>query len=103
MKIFFVVSLLLGPVFYSIQPDKWPAPTSAVEASEPAPVMSEGTVQQFNSRRGTGFIKPASSNKLVFVHASDTKERLTANQVVIYTVVKDSKGERAVQVQAKQP
>ncbi|MCE7923391.1 MAG: cold shock domain-containing protein [Haliscomenobacteraceae bacterium CHB4] len=65
--------------------------------------MSEGTVLFFDKRKGAGFIQPASSSKKIFVHASDTKERISAKQTVTYVVVKDKKGERAVQVQVKQP
>lgn len=108
MKILFVFSLLLGPVFRHdihgpVQPSCVVEAALAEDLPEPSVVLSEGVVQQFNARRGTGFIKPATSNKLIFVHASDTKERLSANQTVLYTVTKDSKGERAVQVQVKQP
>lgn len=111
MKIVFVIHLLLSTFLTSnpageLQPPR--SSTAINEASsaaqpEPAVVLSEGVVEMFNSRKGSGFIKPNSSSKLVFVHASDTKISISKNQTVIYEVKKDGKGSRAVNVQLKNP
>lgn len=111
MKVIFVFHLLLGTLFSVNRPGGGTATTPPplsdercfVAQTNAEVVLSEGTVLFFDKRKGAGFIQPASSSKKIFVHASDTKERISAKQTVTYVVVKDKKGERAVQVQVKQP
>ena len=104
MKIMFVVNLLLGTLIGAARYNDFSqVPVPAAAPSEKEAVLSEGTVVFFDSRKGAGFIQPASSSKKIFVHASDTKERIKANQKVTYVTTKDKKGERAVEVEVKQP
>lgn len=112
MKVVFVFHLLLGTLFGTTPSGdlsqiarQYPVLNEYRCAAQPETevVLSEGTVLFFDKRKGAGFIQPASSSKKIFVHASDTKERISTNQTVTYVVMKDKKGERAVQVQVKQP
>ncbi|MBV6438688.1 MAG: hypothetical protein EPGJADBJ_00312 [Saprospiraceae bacterium] len=111
MKVIFVFHLLLGTLFSVNRPGGGTpvshlpllAENCCTAQTDTEVVLSEGTVLFFDKRKGAGFIQPASSSKKIFVHASDTQERISAKQTVTYVVVKDKKGERAVQVQVKQP
>ncbi len=62
----------------------------------------KGTVVNFNSAKGYGFIKPEGDGKDVFVHHSailmDGYRRLLVGQAVEFEVVEGQKGPQAANV-----
>lgn len=63
----------------------------------------KGTVVQFSSAKGYGFISPDDKSKDVFVHFSailmDGYRRLVVDQVVEFDVIASDKGPQAANVQ----
>ena len=66
--------------------------------------MTTGTVKFFNTTKGFGFITPDDGTKAVFVHisAGDRSELgyLTDGQKVSFEVQQDTRGPKAVNLQA---
>ena len=66
--------------------------------------MTIGTVKFFNSTKGFGFIAPEDGGKDVFVHASAVEmagmRSLAEGQRVSFDVQSDTKGAKAVNLQA---
>ena len=66
--------------------------------------MTTGTVKFFNTTRGFGFITPDDGSKDVFVHISAVERSglgyLTDGQRVSFDVQQDTRGPKAVNLQA---
>ena len=66
--------------------------------------MTTGTVKFFNTAKGFGFIAPDDGSKDVFVHISAVERSdlgiLTDGQKVSFEVQPDSRGPKAVNLQA---
>ncbi len=66
--------------------------------------MTTGTVKFFSTDRGFGFITPDDGGKDVFVHSSALErsdlDYLTEGQKVSFEVQQDTRGPKAVNVQA---
>ncbi len=66
--------------------------------------MTTGTVKFFRTDRGFGFITPDDGGKDVFVHSSALErsdlDYLTEGQKVSFEVQQDTRGPKAVNVQA---
>ncbi len=66
--------------------------------------MPIGTVKFFNTARGFGFIAPEDGSKDIFVHISAVESsdlgHLTDGQKVSFDVEQDTRGPKAVNLQA---
>ena len=66
--------------------------------------MTTGTVKFFNTTKGFGFIQPDDGSKDVFVHISAVERSplgyLTEGQKVSFEVQQDTRGPKAVNLQA---
>ena len=66
--------------------------------------MTKGTVKFFNTTKGFGFITPDDATKDVFVHISAVERSelgyLTDGQKVSFDVEQDTRGPKAVNLQA---
>jgi CspA family cold shock protein len=66
--------------------------------------MTTGTVKFFNTTKGFGFITPDDGSKDVFVHISAVESSdlgyLTDGQKVSFDVEQDTRGPKAVNLQA---
>ncbi len=66
--------------------------------------MTTGTVNFFNTARGFGFITPDDGGKDVFVHITEVGRAmmtsLTEGQKVSFEVQQDTRGPKAVNLQA---
>ncbi len=66
--------------------------------------MTIGTVKFFDATRGFGFITPEDGSKDVFVHISAVERsglgRLTEGQKVKFEVQADTRGPKAINLQA---
>ncbi len=66
--------------------------------------MTTGTVKFFRADRGFGFITPDDGGKDVFVHSSALEgsdlDNLTEGQKVSFEVQQDTRGPKAVNLQA---
>ncbi len=66
--------------------------------------MTTGTVKFFNATKGFGFITPEDGSKDVFVHISAVEGsdlgHLTDGQKVSFDVEQDTRGPKAVNLQA---
>ncbi len=66
--------------------------------------MTTGTVKFFNTSKGFGFITPDDGSKDVFVHISAVESsglgHLTDGQKVSFEVQQDTRGPKAVNLQA---
>ncbi len=66
--------------------------------------MTTGTVKFFNTTKGFGFIAPEDGSKDVFVHISAVESsdpgHLTDGQKVSFDVEQDTRGPKAVNLQA---
>ncbi len=66
--------------------------------------MTTGTVKFFNTTKGFGFITPDDGSKDVFVHISAVERsdlgHLTDGQKVSFDVEQDTRGPKAVNLQA---
>ncbi len=66
--------------------------------------MTTGTVKFFNTTKGFGFITPDDASKDVFVHISAVEHSelgyLTDGQKVSFDVEQDTRGPKAVNLQA---
>ncbi len=66
--------------------------------------MTTGTVNFFNTSKGFGFITPDDGSKDVFVHISAVEgsglSHLTDGQKVSFDVQQDTRGPKAVNLQA---
>ncbi len=66
--------------------------------------MTTGTVKFFNTTKGFGFIMPDDGSKDVFVHISAVESSdlgyLTDGQKVSFDVEQDTRGPKAVNLQA---
>ena len=67
--------------------------------------MTTGTVKFFNTTRGFGFISPSDGSKDVFVHVSAVEaagmHTLNEGQKVSFEIQPDSRGPKAVNLQAE--
>ena len=67
--------------------------------------MPTGTVKFFNTTRGFGFITPDDGSKDVFVHISAVERsglgQLTEGQKVSFEIQPDTRGPKAVNLQAQ--
>ena len=66
--------------------------------------MTTGTVKFFNTTKGFGFITPEDGSKDVYVHISEVERSdlsdLTDGQKVSFEVQQDTRGPKAVNLQA---
>jgi CspA family cold shock protein len=66
--------------------------------------MTTGTVKFFNTTKGFGFITPDDGSKDVYVHISEVERSdlsdLTDGQKVSFEVQQDTRGPKAVNLQA---
>ena len=60
--------------------------------------MNKGTVKFFNEAKGFGFIKDEKSSQEYFVHANSLKDKITANDKVVFNLEEGNKGLSAVDV-----
>ncbi len=66
--------------------------------------MTTGTVKFFNTTKGFGFITPDDGSKDVYVHISEVERSdlsdLTDGQKVSFEIQQDTRGPKAVNLQA---
>jgi cold shock CspA family protein len=62
------------------------------------PVIRKGTISFFNTDKGFGFIKDNDNGESIFVHASQSSEQLSENDVVNFEVEMGPRGSNAVRV-----
>ena len=66
--------------------------------------MTTGTVKFFNAAKGFGFITPDDGSKDVYVHISEVERSdlsdLTDGQKVSFEIQQDTRGPKAVNLQA---
>jgi CspA family cold shock protein len=66
--------------------------------------MTTGTVKFFNTTKGFGFITPEDGSKDVYVHISEVERSdlsdLTDGQKVSFEIQQDTRGPKAVNLQA---
>ena len=61
--------------------------------------MEKGTVKFFNEEKGYGFITQDETNVELFVHKSNTKEKLLENDKVRFVIEQGDRGEFAAKVE----
>ncbi|MBS42809.1 MAG: cold-shock protein [Nocardioides sp.] len=61
--------------------------------------MEKGTVKFFNEEKGFGFITHDDTSKELFVHKSNTKEKLFENDKVQFVIEQGDRGEYAAKVE----
>ncbi|WP_258097406.1 cold-shock protein [Marinoscillum pacificum] len=61
--------------------------------------MEKGTVKFFNEEKGYGFITQDETNIELFVHKSNTKEKLLENDKVRFVIEQGDRGEFAAKVE----
>lgn len=61
--------------------------------------MEKGTVKFFNEDKGFGFITQDGTNKEIFVHKTNTREKLYENDQVEFVIEQGDRGAFAAQVE----
>ncbi|MBI9037140.1 MAG: cold shock domain-containing protein [Bacteroidales bacterium] len=60
--------------------------------------MSTGVIKFFNNGKGFGFIIDDESQQDIFVHASGLIDKVSENDKVIYEIIEDNRGRKAIDV-----
>ncbi len=60
--------------------------------------MSTGVIKFFNNGKGFGFIIDDESQQDIFVHVSGLIDKVSENDKVIYEIIEDNRGRKAVNV-----
>lgn len=60
--------------------------------------MATGKVKFFNKTKGFGFISEETTQKDIFVHVTGLIDRVQDNDPVMFDVIEDTRGKKAVEV-----
>jgi len=60
--------------------------------------MSTGVIKFFNNGKGFGFIIDDENQQDIFVHVSGLIDKVSENDKVIYEIIEDNRGRKAVNV-----
>ena len=65
--------------------------------------IHQGTVTFFNESKGYGFIKDRDTGQDIFVHVNGLLEPIIENNLVVFEIIKGTKGPNAINVKLYKP